>query len=144
MFKFLVLFILISLKVHANADVDPSFWSLRYLARASNFLLAANDSLLEKKPALCGLKEGEPAAMSQNLKILIDEKIRSLTARQKQVIHSQIPQCEQDCSCDIFSLYAENNSKLNLKVPNTPPDRRLTCAEQFKEFCSSRLIKALR
>lgn len=141
-----LLFLVILGSASSYADSAPATqWSLRYLARASNFLLVASDSLLEGKTALCDLKKGQPEMMAQNLKALIDEKIKSLSKEQRKIASQQAESCEQNCTCDILSLAFEQvPESLNEKAAKITPAQRQECAKQFQEFCQSRLLKTIR
>jgi len=144
--KFFILFLFLSsMGAQAKETTDVSTWSLRYLARASNFLLVASDRLLENKKALCGLEKGQPEQTSQNLKSLIDEKIKSLNSNQKSKIKEQAQSCETECTCDIYLLAIEDlPAAVSIKAQKVLPEQRSQCASKFKEFCQSRLFKSIR
>lgn len=144
--------ILFSLQGQA-ASLDSSAWSLRFLARASNLLLVSNDQLLDQKKALCDLKAEELQTMTQNLKSLIDEKIQNMTTSGKTRILQQSKSCEKECTCDIYSLYLESaagsahqelSSEISGKASQMKSSQRLHCAQNFKEFCTSELLKKIR
>jgi hypothetical protein len=145
--------LLFSTHLLASTGGESSQWSMRYLARASNFLLVASDAALEKKPLMCGLKKEEPQELILKLKYQIEQKIQRLTTAQKEKIYRWALNCEKDCSCDIFSLALEKDSDsrggkflelVNSKGSHTTPAERKACARKFKEFCSSQLLKELR
>lgn len=144
--------VLISCFAVAAPGSGSSTWSLRYLARASNFLLVASDAALESQPNICGIQPDQIQKMSLSLKGIIDQKISNLTTRQKQILEKQALTCELECSCDIYSLAYEQQKTqappkaleaLNEKASRMDSKARQACARQFKEFCDSQLLKRL-
>lgn len=134
-------------------QVESARWTLRYMARAGNLILAATDAALDKKPGYCGIKYEESSRLSQNLKILVDEKIRTLTADQRVQIYENSTTCEKDCTCDILALALavdpspkakESLKALNLKAQKVTPKERSLCARKFVAFCQSTLLQTLR
>jgi hypothetical protein len=132
---------------------ESTQWSIRYLARAGNLILAATDAALDKKPGFCGIKYEDSSRLSQNLKALVDEKIRNLTAAQKKQLYVLSETCERDCTCDIYAiaLEADSNPKakallkeLNLRTQQVTPQKRSLCARKFVAFCQSTLLQHLR
>lgn len=145
-----VAFIFFSVLAFASQDV--SFWSFRYLARASNSLLVASQQSLNQQKVICGIKGEKVSVLSQSLKALVDEKISKLNENQKHAIRSQAGSCVSECSCDIYSYYLEQSQD--------PSDRaalallanahqkvneldRMQCARKFSEFCTSQLLKTI-
>lgn len=148
----LIGFLILNLALAVQAKGAPK-WSMKYLARASNVILVANDQALNKEPIVCKLKRSEPEKLSLNLRKVIDRKIKSLTPDQKEQIYKDAMNCKVDCTCDIYALAMENEKDpkvqkilelANVQGKNTPPEYRVTCAQNFKEFCSSSLLKSLR
>ena len=140
--------ILISLQTYAG--LDANYWSLRYLARASNTLLVASQQSLDQQKVVCGISGGRISSLSQSLKALIDAKTAHLTAAQKETIRQQAQSCAKECSCDIFAYYFEQNSdpqdkmaleKTNAAAAAMTAESRLACAKKFPEFCQSQLLK---
>lgn len=142
-----------SLPAGAAKSLGSGKWSMRYLARSSNFLLVANDSALSKQPLICPMKKSEPPKLSLKLKMIVDEKIKTLSSTQKEQVYEAAKTCELDCSCDIYSLALEKDSDpragkllelVNAKGKNIQMTDRLACAKKFREFCNGSLLPALR
>jgi hypothetical protein len=136
----------------SSAETTPD-WSLRFLARTSNFLLVANDSLLAGEKAFCKIEKDQVQPMILNLKKQIDQKLEQLTPLQKKKIRSQTLTCEQECTCDIYALLFEKESdtpskKLLGEIQKTTSlitsDQRKSCAEKFQSICHTRLFHVLR
>ena len=150
---FLILCILLwNLRPVAAGTNTSSQWSIRYLARASNFLLTASDLNLQENKSLCDFKPDEPAQLSLPLRALIDEKLKTLSVSQMETIYNQTKLCKKECSCDIYALVLESPRRTDsnvLKEIETQGKQlqisdRKRCAENFSEFCRSRLLKYLK
>ncbi len=136
----------------ALAALNPSTWSLRYLARASNALLVASDQSLEKKSVMCGIKGAQISALSQGLHALVDAKIAALSTNQKATIRQQASSCADECTCDIYKYHFEKSldaadtdalKRMSSQFESVTAEKRQACAAKFSEFCSSQLLKAL-
>jgi hypothetical protein len=138
--------------IQAQAGLDVSFWSYRYLARASNVLLVASDQYLAKQKIICGINGPSVSKLSQSLKALVDEKIKTLSSAQVAAIRSQVATCQADCSCDLIAYVLEPRSSpadrdaVTLLQTNSKPissSDRLKCAQNFFQFCQSQLLKKI-
>lgn len=151
----ILILLFISTNVLAAQGPDVTKWSMRYLARASNALLVANDAAINNQPIMCGIKKSETQALSMNLKKIIDEKIKTLVPSQKEQIYKAAETCEADCTCDGYSLVLEAQSEkdpkagklmdlVNVKGKKLEAKDRMACVKSFKGFCNGSLLKALR
>jgi hypothetical protein len=150
-FSLLLFFTVASPAVAVAATADG--WSLRYLARASNFILWAFDASLENKEVCTGLASEQVQALPRNLEALIDDKINRLSKSQQSRLLTQAKTCEKECTCDIYFLALQKlNSATNeslvkqvgQKGTTTTPQQRARCAKSFSEFCTSSLLKQLK
>ena len=156
----MIRFILLLVVIHclgflahaAPKGPDVSTWSLRYLARSSNSLLVASNQAFESKAVLSKMQKKNVSKASHNLKAIIDERISKLSKKEVKEIRTQAKKCASECSCDIFAYYLEKSSDAadkKLLAQITPSAEkmssksRLACAQKFKEFCSSNLLKTI-
>jgi len=117
--------------------------TLQHLAQSSNILLTITDHLQSdnSEKVICGMKSPQDVSeASQKLRALIDDKIIHLTSRDYQIIQQRIKNCEQDCTCDIYSLALEKkeivNSDLEKKASSVTMTDRQICAKNFQNICS--------
>lgn len=138
--KILLLTLLISTSSYANTS-----WKLPDLARASNALLVEMDSIGANKKSNCGLITSQISQASQNLQILVDERISKIQTQSSQ-IKSLLKNCKADCSCDIYQ-YALEKIDPNDRSANGPSkmtaEQRKTCFQKLTNFCSSKLFQML-
>lgn len=142
-----------SAKSHLPSDKEkPPKWSLKYLGRASNFLMVLSDQYLEKSKPLCDIPKNQLGKLQKNLRKTIDKKIESLSDAQKTDIIRMAETCEKSCACDTFSYYFDRSKSHEHKSysilaahksQNMSDEERLACAKSFKEFCTSDLFTEL-
>lgn len=80
------------------------------------------------------------SARSQKLKSQIDQKIESLTENDYKILEKRANTCQQDCTCDIYSLAFEKKEKINeilsQKAAQMTIESREKCAQQIKNICT--------
>ncbi len=120
-------------------------WNLRQLAQGSNSLLVEIDKVPDQKKEKCNLDADAKNQMSQNLKILIDERIKKISHR-KSVIVQLLKNCSADCTCDIYDYALEKitGDETLSSGKKFSSEQRLACAKKQPEFCDSKLYRALR
>lgn len=129
--SFLVISILL-VGLGANAE------TLKSLAHKSTLLLSiADNEALQKK---CSMNSEKVSMLSQKLKSQIDQKIDSLTENDFKILNQRAETCQNDCSCNIYSLAFETKSKINdimtEKASKETAIDRQKCISKIKNICS--------
>ena len=141
--KILILFFLLSTSSFASTS-----WKLPELARTSNALLVEMDSVTANKKSNCGLDTIQISQASQNLQILVDDRISKLKGHDSQ-LKSLLKSCESDCSCDVYQYALEKlspdspNTKTAGESNKTTTKQRKACYQKLANFCSSKLFRSL-
>ena len=77
--------------------------------------------------------------LSQTLKMRIDEKIKTLSTHDFEILNQRTETCEQDCSCTIYSLAFETrnqqNQILSEKALKETSESRKNCVSKIKNIC---------
>lgn len=129
--SFLTICILI-LGLGANAE------TLKSLSQKSTLLLSiADNEALQKK---CSLSSEKISVLSQKLKAQIDQKIDRLTDNDFKILNQRAETCQNDCSCNIYSLAFETKNKKNEvmteKASKETAGDRQKCISNIKNICS--------
>lgn len=116
----------------ANAE------TLKSLAQKSTLLLSiADNEALQKK---CALNSEKISVLSQKLKAQIDQKIDRLTENDFKILSHRAETCQNDCSCNIYSLAFETKNKKNEimteKASKETAGDRQKCISNIKNICS--------
>lgn len=116
----------------ANAE------TLKSLAQKSTLLLSiADNEALQKK---CSLNSEKISVLSQKLKAQIDQKIDRLTENDFKILSHRAETCQNDCSCNIYSLAFETKNKKNEimteKASKETAGDRQKCISNIKNICS--------
>ena len=144
--KIFILFFILTLSIFAKAE------TLKNLAQASNAFLAISDLLLDEKTQAskltCQLKIEKISPISQSLKALIDQKIRSLIEKDFQIIEQRLTSCKKDCTCDIYAYALENKDpkisrNFSVLAETTTASERLKCYKKLNSFCESTIFKSI-
>ena len=126
--------------------------TLRNLAKASNAFLVIGDLLLDEKTKTsnltCQIKFEKISPVSQALKSLIDQKVRSLIEKDYLIIQSRLSKCKAECTCDIYAYAFENKDSKIAKsfssvAETTTSEDRLKCYKQIAAFCDSPIFKSI-
>lgn len=115
--------------------------TLKSLAIRSTVLLALTEN--HDLAKACQIDTGKISALSQKLKIKVDQKIAALGSGDFKIIKSRAQTCEHDCTCNIYALAiegsGENNVTIERKAATESAKDRRRCVKAWKDFC--RLIK---
>lgn len=126
--------------------------TLENLARASNALLVMGDLILDEKgktsKLTCQLELKHASPTSQKIRSLIDQKIKTLTQKDFQIIESRLGTCKNDCTCGTYAYAFENKDKKIysefFKIAEKINEQdRLVCYKSLKSFCSSPIYKSV-
>lgn len=112
--------------------------TLQSLAQKSMIVLVLADEVsLQKK---CHFKSENVSGLSQKLKSAVDQKISNLTENDYVILSKRAENCQNDCSCTIYSLAFEKKNKpnqlLNDKASKETATDRLRCISKVKNICS--------
>lgn len=111
--------------------------TLQALARKANLVLVAADSVeIQTK---CHLTSEKISALSQELKIKVDEKISKLGLADFAILQQREASCEADCTCTIYALAYESRGQANKiieeKAQKTSAKDRLRCSLNITDIC---------
>jgi hypothetical protein len=112
--------------------------TLKSLAQKSTLLLTiADNEAFQKK---CSINSERVSMLSQKLKIQIDQKIDRLTENDFKILNHRAETCQNDCSCNIYSLAFEAKNKKNEimteKASKETTADRQKCISKIKNICS--------